>query len=261
MAAIEITDDSDGSSWTTDESMDEICKDCRDIDFERAFAQRSKDFTTWDSTLADKFFVVEGHMEFDPNCMLCGMLSDGGRMERAALMASSPPVSFLAIDVDKFDLAEALIDSDVIWLLCTNSENPIGDTTVPLEHALKFGWFACFPTSSAPKIFQPRLLSPRIDTSMMRSWLETCQQHHQSTCLPSVSIDDLVLIDCEEWTIRNAPPHARYTALSYVWQKNLGGTPVQVSLENFLLLPPFKRISKTIKDAVHMTLKLGLGFL
>lgn len=91
------------------------------------------------------------------------------------------------------------------------------------------------------------------DEQLINRCLEYCEEHHGSDCKPRDNrlLKYLQVIDCEKLTIVTAPPDCRYAALSYVW-----GLPQ--STEDIALL---SSRSKTISDAITVTLKLKLRYL
>lgn len=109
-----------------------------------------------------------------------------------------------------------------------------------------------------------------IDYSLIRSWINNCQQCHASTCSRQHLDDDIQnegilgfkVIDCVERYVKEKDySSTQYVALSYVW-----GDPQQMPArgsgksEAFSsTLPP--ALPSTIEDAVSVTKELGFRYL
>ncbi|KAF2439492.1 HET-domain-containing protein, partial [Karstenula rhodostoma CBS 690.94] len=92
---------------------------------------------------------------------------------------------------------------------------------------------------------------PRVDLDLFRKWNEGCQQHDD--CLPDEASDleRLKVIDCETRTVQMAPEKCRFVALSYLWGPH----------EDFASQPLPAEQTRTIEDAITVTLGLGLRYL
>lgn len=109
---------------------------------------------------------------------------------------------------------------------------------------------------------RPRAITEKVDTSIVKQWLEDCQASHGSCPDEPKSDDyppDIRLIDCQKRIVIAAkdldqrdPPS--YVALSYVW----GSTdhpPIQTDAHLPGMLP------QVIEDAIHVTLATGYRYL
>lgn len=250
------TDSCEGSDRDDAIFDDYICEACRSIDFGNILAELREEATVAGSTQCE--VVVESDKEFDPNCKLCMILDQDGENEHDKLIATFPPESHFDDHEDDGKLCRALAASKAMWLLGVSS----GEGGVPqyLNQISSFTWTACYRTSDAPKIFQPRPMSTVIDIRMMRSWLKTCQQHHQTSCLPTRPPENLLLIDCKDLEVRTVIKDAQYAALSYVWHKNAKESSTSSS-PGRCSRPSLENASEVVLDAIQMTLKLGLRFL
>lgn len=92
---------------------------------------------------------------------------------------------------------------------------------------------------------------PRVDFDLFRKWNEGCQKHDK--CLPDEASDleRLKVIDCETRTVQTAPENCRFVALSYLWGPQ----------EDFAPQPLPAEQTRTIEDAITVTLRLGLRYL
>lgn len=133
---------------------------------------------------------------------------------------------------------------------------------------------ACQHTSSTHKSYDTRF-SARLmkadgaDTHLLRKWLETCEQEHGTRCNQFAwteaarPISGLLLIDVDQDCVTDAPPNARYIALSYVWGsvkqvryiKSTSATLRKPGTLSSLGIPT------TIRDAILCTKSLGERYL
>ncbi|PMD16818.1 HET-domain-containing protein, partial [Hyaloscypha hepaticicola] len=87
-----------------------------------------------------------------------------------------------------------------------------------------------------------------------------CSENHRQTCstMETSPIESLRVIDCQTRTIIQAPPGCQYVALSYVWGPS---TTPSKNTEAQNIPPTIQNEPKTISDAIHVTLKLGIRYL
>jgi len=82
--------------------------------------------------------------------------------------------------------------------------------------------------------FSGRIILRKFNLHVVLHWLEYCNIYHTRLCHAAVEIPNLTLIDCQDRAIIQAPKHASYVALSYVWgpskgvshENNIGEAPV-----------------------------------
>lgn len=106
----------------------------------------------------------------------------------------------------------------------------------------------------------PRILSPRFQESLAKSWLEACNQHHPACVEESLlPIPNMKLIHCRTRRVTSISPEVaerpHFAALSYVWGSNPKPTdnPKDRRLPDILPL--------TISDALMVTQTLDLQYL
>jgi hypothetical protein len=112
--------------------------------------------------------------------------------------------------------------------------------------------------SAYPKQLRGRLVNPTsFDASILRGWLERCDQVHGSKCKPETSpeLRHIRLVDVISRTIVPYPEDApcNYVALSYVWGN--------VEQDSFGLGSEIGSIPQTIEDAMTVVRELGQRFL
>ncbi|KAK7183902.1 tol protein [Paraphaeosphaeria sporulosa] len=92
---------------------------------------------------------------------------------------------------------------------------------------------------------------PQVDFDLFRTWNERCQQHDD--CIPddTSDLERLKVIDCETRTVQLAPEKCPFVALSYLWGPQ----------EDFAPQPLPAAQTRTIEDAITVTLRLGLRYL
>jgi hypothetical protein len=113
--------------------------------------------------------------------------------------------------------------------------------------------------------FSGRIIPRKFNPHVVLHWLEYCNRYHTKLCHAAVEIPNLTLIDCQDRTIIQAPKHASYVALSYVWgpskevshEDNIGEAPVRDS--SLLSLP--MNLPKAIEDAIDVTKDLGFRYI
>ena len=101
-----------------------------------------------------------------------------------------------------------------------------------------------------------RIKQDEIDFSIIKEWLFTCAQRHDSGCRPLFTgeLQDVHLIDVESRLIVNHPGHeCDYVALSYVWG--------EVAQQRYRLGDRVKDIPRTLEDSILFTKKLGKRYL
>ncbi|VUC26847.1 unnamed protein product [Clonostachys rosea] len=116
--------------------------------------------------------------------------------------------------------------------------------------------------------FVGRAVSPTIDFSLAKSWIDDCATSHmkcQEDCLHVLPfrVLDLTLLgdDIDMRLLVNAQSHDRYAALSHCWG---GSQPLQLlrgNYEQFKRRISYRALPKTFQDAVVATRSLGLRYL
>lgn len=137
-----------------------------------------------------------------------------------------------------------------------------------------------FTTSTAdPTQPHARLLDPdRINTSLIKSWINRCDAAHEHLCrrtndrylLPDATLN---FIDVQDLCIVTPPTddkgtqNVTYVALSYVWGKISGGVlrALKGNIEALRRPGAFAearyQLPKTVRDAITLTRDLGLRYL
>jgi hypothetical protein len=119
------------------------------------------------------------------------------------------------------------------------------------------------------RCFYGRSVTPLVDFSILRGWLDYCRKNHTDSCSVSSqsSLPRLKLIDCQARLVCSAPDTDEYTALSYVWGKagntDDSASPSGAKLSDVgaagLILPTI--LPKVIESAIIVTKELGLRYL
>ncbi|KAH4924579.1 hypothetical protein HBH74_117450 [Parastagonospora nodorum] len=113
---------------------------------------------------------------------------------------------------------------------------------------------------SRSSLFCPSLVSKVLTSNipnydMFKQALLNCEENHFDICRPlAAMISILQLIDCKTNKIITALEGQRYVCLSYVWGPEEDGEKIPP-----LVLP--SNIPKTIEDAMHVAIELGIPFL
>ena len=98
----------------------------------------------------------------------------------------------------------------------------------------------------------------RVDWSMVREWLHTCDTEHRDVCgrrdVGNLLFGGFQVIDCKTRKIIRAPERATYVALSYVWGSTAtAAAPFVTRLR--------ARAPSAIEDAIVCTRAIGLRYL
>ncbi|KAH3954276.1 hypothetical protein HBI25_016180 [Parastagonospora nodorum] len=101
-----------------------------------------------------------------------------------------------------------------------------------------------------------KYVTPNIaNYDMVKQALLNCEENHSENCRPLAAISSILqLIDCRTRKIIPALEGQRYVCLSYVW-----GTDEDGGKNSPLVLP--SKIPKTIEDAMHVAIEIGIPFL
>lgn len=99
------------------------------------------------------------------------------------------------------------------------------------------------------------------DYSRLRYWFRNCKDHHEYCRLherkSTAHQIELKAIDCTTRKICTLPSQVEYICLSYVW----GSSTDTSSQARTGTSGPLHDLPKTIEDAIHVTLQLGINFL
>ncbi|KAH9234676.1 hypothetical protein K456DRAFT_52872 [Colletotrichum gloeosporioides 23] len=266
-----------------------LCADCARIDFEAAFDEAAwdeaanarhyiylQDLTTrsdWDRWQRD---WVQGPSDgFPPSCWFCeGLLKillnpDKMRFERICgrpferLVAFDRwyrPKSWYRFFRDGGKGPKCWAPTAYQQIGRDGIENAFYISAVPAtppdEKASKMiSPLVCVSGSGISGLFEPRLTSHFVDFDLVKTWIQTCNEHHPQ-CLKNQNrpTPHIRLIDCVERRIIRAERGSRYVALSYVW----GSAPATATASSNTELGDLPR---TIADAILVTLNLGYRYL
>ncbi|KAI2463358.1 heterokaryon incompatibility protein-domain-containing protein, partial [Annulohypoxylon bovei var. microspora] len=102
--------------------------------------------------------------------------------------------------------------------------------------------------------------SSRIDITLLRNWISTCQCQHGKDCNPVESelVPSLRVIDVRTGIIEKAQPGCEYVALSYVWGSSQPPTKESQNNRSRSLLDT---APETIKDAAWLAQELGYRYI
>jgi hypothetical protein len=249
----------------------ELCESCSRIDIGKLFR----------SPISDQNFSVRlelgeaGSAEFISSCPVCRLLIstalrlDPGTHTRFEIWGVLAPC-MTTVDVDALcrklgllphfetevlDALGYMKDSRAIprsLLLCTAA--PFGDRArfLPIKMGIGLRTVRGADATSSPK-----LVGPRPDYDMIKSWLDTCETSH-SNCATNpakpVGIDIRVVDVHRRMVVTwDATQQLPYIALSYVWGN--------VEQKGAVLNTRLDRLPQTIEDAMEVVRKLGKDYL
>ena len=134
-----------------------------------------------------------------------------------------------------------------------------------------------YPTreTTRTKCLASRHMLPDLDMNIPRRWIQKCESDHGQGCQRAYLVgeelpDGFMLIDVNTRCIVQAPSHARFLALSYVWgsatdqfrtsKKHLEASGNgKITAKTMLQLP--EQLTQVIEDAIDFTRGLGERFL
>jgi hypothetical protein len=240
--------DDDKASSNTDKA-DQICCECRKIDFEGIFSEdlRSpKLYKIW----GERYFALP-HIHPQSNCPLCRFFyhtripsSDESEVDPCYVLRVFPAKSQLGAWQLDFDDSPAFVVVPARDRYRSNYQDTSG---IIME------------LSNKPHAFCGRQIRPHSDLSLLKGWLEFCITNHRTLCrkfdprLPR----GFRVIDCLTRRIVLWETVARpksYIALSYVW-----GNHVEHATTS--KYSPLGRLPTTIEDAILLTTGLGYQYL
>jgi len=126
----------------------------------------------------------------------------------------------------------------------------------------KIAYLALCPRdSTSQENIQVRLVQKQPDYQLLRRWISECENNSHWSCKPTKSSrGPRMLIDCQGGKVIRAPTSCSYVALSYVWDKFVAEQIDPPSLGS-AQPAPLDNLSKTIEDAMKVTLRLGERYL
>lgn len=115
-------------------------------------------------------------------------------------------------------------------------------------------------SSSESKTGAGRLVPPIIGWTLLRSFVRTCENSHEScrSAKAELSIAGFCLINCITRSLEPATPQTSYVALSYVWGQPDKSNDFQASLEPSGDLPSMPLV---IEDSMAAVRGMGLEYL
>jgi hypothetical protein len=261
---------SDASSWMSSGMEEEVCEDCRKIDFFRAF---TTSMPTFNKILSrgrlPRGSFVSKVKNFSASCELCKEfdLSSGNvkgrRLDIYDLRALPFPTSLYQPD----EVSTIVSPKHAVWLQtvpCGGFPNGISALESIAETAQMTGWTACYLTTDGPGMFRPQLIPKRFNVAPVKKWLSACMDSHGHICNASVPVLGLLLIDCETLQLCCVSPQPPYVALSYVWAKPAPSNaemPACPTIKGQSRLPPEDSLSQVVKDSISVTKQLGFRYL
>ncbi|KAF2115127.1 hypothetical protein BDV96DRAFT_494094, partial [Lophiotrema nucula] len=110
-----------------------------------------------------------------------------------------------------------------------------------------------------------------LDSNLARDWLEDCDRNHPY-CKPppslKIDVKQLLFVDVLDERIVFIPPgHVKFAALSYVWGHCEITKTTSLNLDILKRIgglsssSPNAKIPRTVRDAMHLTARLGLRYL
>ncbi|KAI9046706.1 hypothetical protein LZ554_009444 [Drepanopeziza brunnea f. sp. 'monogermtubi'] len=173
------------------------------------------------------------------------------------------PSLYVGHEKADYDIKLAIKRNDTAW------SNPIriassfsGIPGLYLEPTLKFP-----PSYDLGRICDPS----RVGISLLKKWISCCEESHDDTCSAAIVSTNLGpatpvnYIDLERSCIVALSEPPQYVALSYVW----GQVPTLMTTKSNLeemripdaLAKAAEQIPKTIRDAMNLTLAVGVNYL
>lgn len=232
------------------EDFDRICHRCRKIDFDAIFEEDRRDkrlHKIWGNQWFDLSHIGPGS-----SCALCQFFY--GAREPPLDESIEDPIYCLRVIPLNDELGAWQLDIDDApgFMVVSRSYRFTFDRQKPsgiiMEHA------------NTSETFRGRQIKPQVDVSIIKKWLQFCDNHHKGSCKPQSEVrvpEGFYVIDCGTRKIipwKNVNRHEQYVALSYVW-----GTSNDEALAQDGTLP--RTVPRTIEDTIFLTPKLGYRYL
>ncbi|OAL45917.1 HET-domain-containing protein [Pyrenochaeta sp. DS3sAY3a] len=239
-----------GHQKAVGENLDRICHGCQKIDFDAIFKEDRKDkrlHKIWGGQWFDLSHIGPGR-----SCALCQFFYD----------TKEPPLDESTVD-PIYRLRVFPLNGELgAWQL--NIDDAPGFRVVPIrdretgKRQKTSG--IIMEHSNSLETFRGRQIKPQVDLSIIKEWLQFCDNHHKALCKPESEKrvpEGFCVIDCGTREIvpwKNVNRHEQYVALSYVW-----GTSNDEALAQDGTIP--RTVPRTIEDTILLTTKLGYRYL
>ncbi len=213
---------------------------------------------------------------FDLNCPLCNVIKEVSRIRNDDQVTDDRQLRIAALHTSciyghPYDLESALpksrkqetreTTSYVVYETKESENSNHPDRWDIARFARTFGWICPVDNSEGGNTFHARILEPYVNISLVKGWLDFCEEHHSSTCGKAIYSDEvhsLHMIECNSRLVVDVIGPTPYIALSYVWGESECQSTV-VSGDTARALP--HKTASTIEDAIVLTLALGVKYL
>jgi hypothetical protein len=248
--------------------QDRLCARCRAIDLEAIFRKKIK--LHRGSFIADLRASVKTLKASEcAMCQLFGSVSPSNfdsegsaRSELCHLRAFSANQVFARLKGSEMREIDDTILLGVVRVKISDVKSGRNDSWDSLNDSLKETGYLCpIRANQRQSILEVRLLSDiSFDLGFALECIAYCSENHRQTCstMEASPIESLRVIDCQTGTIIRAPAECQYVALSYVWGPP---TTLLTNTEAQNIPPTIQNEPKTISDAIHVTLQLGIRYL
>ncbi|KAF2185577.1 HET-domain-containing protein [Zopfia rhizophila CBS 207.26] len=235
---------------TSANKADQICRGCQKIDFEAIFSEDRRDprlYKIW----GNRRFILS-HMNRQSNCTLCQFFYSTREPPLDETVVD--PVYCLRVFPAKGELGAWELDFDdspafIVVPILDNYPFRFQDT-----HGI------IMELSETPENFCGRQIQPQVDLSVIKGWLEICDNNHKALCKqkPNPQVPKgFRVIDCVTRKIvpwENVANPKQYVTLSYVW----GSFKGKFVTRGGAIPSP---LPGTIEDTILLTTNLGYRYL
>jgi hypothetical protein len=255
------------------ESDSDVCNDCQQIDFQRAFnldpatLHQEKDLF-WKGILIANLGLRHKQAP-GKNCALCKMFSafqfsDETPECRRELRAYSL-IGSMVYDANlDAEIPKSLQSHDQIYLAVDCAPSHIYSHSDRATTTQVYGGLHCARDDEMrPGLFSPCRIPAQFDPAPTIRMLEYCKANHTGRCnhRDTTQVQGFKLIDCKSLTVVLALPTTLYVALSYVWRKQSDTTSTATTPPKHKIGSLPASLSSTIKDAISVTKMLGFQYL
>jgi hypothetical protein len=235
-----------GSSEKTIRDKSYVCKTCRNIDFQDLLENPRQ------MQYASDMGEPSAHtMRYSSDCKLCRLMF---RDVPARYMDNTLELrSYSLKKISNWARADNLSDCDSV-VLQIGLQRPDGFLHYPVDDV-----YCKLTSDSSQGVYRAQPVQSNWNCHKARSWLHACKSCHALVCKENVrKVPGMNLIDCKDMVIVRVLEGMRYLGLSYVWGANILSTSHAGYREGSTL--PVD-ISRTIKDAIDVSLQLGYRYL
>ncbi|KAL7954423.1 heterokaryon incompatibility protein domain-containing protein, partial [Trichoderma compactum] len=256
-----------------DQTLDKICHDCSQYNFNEALAIRFNDYPSDGIVIAN--VGKRYRTPFETNCSLCHILlasrksylslyplNDEDEDGTDELRAFNFWKENLIIDYHWEKGTQFIKKNMSIYIDLVSSKFP-ANLEQRRNQGAKHGFAIIRQPHEHPDKFTAQVVPPYFDSAVAKGWMEYCKQHHTKICSSQkkTSVICLNLIDCESRILEQRDTQARYVALSYVWGSSTASDQyaLKSTSDGKFSLPA--ALPPVILDAIVATQSLGFRYL